>query len=178
MNKPTITNVIIAGLFTILGTALGSFLSHVSQTDIRKKEFEYGLIKEAMALDDSSSRVDRLKLYLSTGLIESIQTDSLIYRINYHHAYRRGREDARAQREITGALSQYIQAYGKAPVDLEELKLKFPVSVSLNHFKDKVYYVAWAPNQLILRLPYRDGLIFTRDDKIYRYADLVEVDQN
>lgn len=166
-------NIIQAGLFTLLGTILGALIVWAKETDIQKKKFEYDLINSAMAIDDESIRTDKLKLYISTGLIEEIDTDSLVYKINYHRGFKKGQDDNKAERHLKGAIGEFIKIYHRSPHDLNELGEKMPIKMALDHFAENIMYRAWAPDQFLLRFPGRDGVLFSEDDKITEYEDVI-----
>ena len=165
-------NVIHAGLFTLLGAIISGLIMWSRDSDIKKKEFEYGLIADAMSIEDTKVRTDKIKFYISTGLIQSIETDSIIEKVNYHSGFKRGQDDARAERHLVGGIREYIKIFGKSPRNLEELQAQIPIDLPLNHFDKNMMYRAWAEDKLLLRLPGRDGILFTDDDSLFTYDSI------
>ena len=93
MNRITYKEILGAGFFTLLGSIIGAFITWGKEADINQRKFEHSLVQEALSIDDGDLRRENISFYVKSGLISSINTDSLEYHVNYQYGLQRGRNE-------------------------------------------------------------------------------------
>ncbi|WP_323758002.1 hypothetical protein [Roseivirga sp.] len=159
-----------AGLFGLIGAILSGLIGWGKDRDIGLKEFQYGLIKEALSISDSQIRENQVKLLYEVNLLDDkfISSDTLIYRLTFQ----RGKADARAASSLAGAIKEFYLVENRVPKEISELRKGMNVEKIWKYFDGNIHYYATSERSFRLLTPGGDGVLFTSDDKKIDFSSL------